>query len=1321
MSKGMTKDTGCPLQWTEDSANVKIATQKRHLIHAAALYLVVVAILWCVPACLYYRISQTGQAVVLTLVDTTSAELQNLAEPHLSSDSRTQDTTKNLSQTSTKDIETDSIVTIATSSVPTVLLSTENINTTDSDEIKQIIEDIKNGSEENIVLVVRAEQKSIEDISKNTFDTIVDINDKITKSNEDSFKIDESISSSGEFDSETTRSKFITGSSEEAASVILDGVVSPGAVEHHEDIPSFSEWAQKRLEEAEKKKTHPNASIQNPGGLGRGAGGMKVRSKNYASPDCGAKIVAVNPEARSARSVLVSTRDEYMLNTCTSRIWFIVELCEAIQAKKIELANFELFSSSPKDISVFVSDRFPTRDWSAVGHFTAKDERDIQSFALHPHLFGKFIKIELHSHYGSEHFCPISLFRAYGTSEFEVLETETDVQETSNNDDDDDDDDNDNDDDDEETLDGDGGESSRNLFGSARDAVIRIVKKAAAVFVKTGNFDMNNITKIQESIEDNIKSSFANCMTPRYTILCNNCTDDHFAKVFHLLSCQTGHLDSIIKITFINQALHRSELCGIYGVDLKKNNKNLNNKKHSRCMKNLPGHFLSSVLPSEYIVALCNIIATKERKLVVNSSNEAVGNMSTDNTLIIDALGSKLDVIDSITMPQISATCVSDPANCITTVNSFRETKRHTHDGSVIKDEILNIGVRDIKLPNTMEHFKTTEILASQIKPTKTFTKEDLKRHTSVPILEPSKDTAEETIQSEAVTTPSPLLNSATVTIKVIEEPALVGTSIDTVTQTVLSQLNTDNNNENAAGIDIAAMKVNVEIQKSEVVGAIKNEEKEEKFKEKDNEDIKLTAQEQLSLESLLSDLKDLEVDSHGQSNSASTVAPLAASNTPQQKESVFLRLSNRIKALEQNMSLSGQYLEELSRRYKKQVEEMQRSLERATAAISEELKKSEERESKRLEEITTLREELSSLSESMEVLLYDRNSWKSKISTFGQHIALILIEITVLILIISYCRRSSDNIDNINKKSKRIINNEISRRKSAESMDSNLMNKNRKRRPSEIASGIMGTYGDLMIDDRSELFKERKKKRKRESTIGMTSNISVVKRDILDKINPSRCASSIDCPNERELEYYSKKWPNSAPNFSYPSPKRQLINKFINDNENNINCMTQNRIIIDEIDGNDDVPELIIDGINEHGMPTDINEFDKGISRSNSPRHLGFFKNTQLHSPFFIKTAMKSRSKRKSNGNDSQNEVINSESSECYSRTSGSSRSGQDSPSSLIFLESPNNDSQHNGETSTNGHYCVSDDSGSGNTTPTSGKKLKKEGSLRKMVRKLF
>lgn len=54
-----------------------------------------------------------------------------------------------------------------------------------------------------------------------------------------------------------------------------------------------------------------------------------------------------------------------------------------------------------------------------------------------------------------------------------------------------------------------------------------------------------------------------------------------------------------------------------------------------------------------------------------------------------------------------------------------------------------------------------------------------------------------------------------------------------------------------------------------------------------------------------------------------------------QQKESVFVRLSNRIKVLERNMSLSGQYLEELSRRYKRQVDDMQKSLNRTLQVCS--------------------------------------------------------------------------------------------------------------------------------------------------------------------------------------------------------------------------------------------------------------------------------------------------------------------------------------------------------------------------------------------------
>lgn len=88
---------------------------------------------------------------------------------------------------------------------------------------------------------------------------------------------------------------------------------------------------------------------------------------------------------------------------------------------QIELANFELFSSILREFSVYVSDRIPSRDWTLLGQFEGKEVRTIQSFNLdHPSAFVKYIKVEFHSHYGSEHYCPISLFRVYGTSEFEV-------------------------------------------------------------------------------------------------------------------------------------------------------------------------------------------------------------------------------------------------------------------------------------------------------------------------------------------------------------------------------------------------------------------------------------------------------------------------------------------------------------------------------------------------------------------------------------------------------------------------------------------------------------------------------------------------------------------------------------------------------------------------------------------------------------------------------------------------------------------------------------------------------------------------------------
>lgn len=156
------------------------------------------------------------------------------------------------------------------------------------------------------------------------------------------------------------------------------------------------------------------------------------RSKNYASAEC-AKVVESNPEAKKASYIINDKIDDYMLNPCKTKIWFVIELCENIQAKRIELANYELFSSMPKDFTVHFSDTYPASDWKLVGQFTAIDSRTLQAFDLSQVGFGKFIRVEIHTHYGSEHYCPISEVKVYGASmvdEYDLHNSGTSKEET---------------------------------------------------------------------------------------------------------------------------------------------------------------------------------------------------------------------------------------------------------------------------------------------------------------------------------------------------------------------------------------------------------------------------------------------------------------------------------------------------------------------------------------------------------------------------------------------------------------------------------------------------------------------------------------------------------------------------------------------------------------------------------------------------------------------------------------------------------------------------------------------------------------------------
>ena len=156
-------------------------------------------------------------------------------------------------------------------------------------------------------------------------------------------------------------------------------------------------------------------------------GGSKL-TKNFATPDCSAKIVAANPESQGAGNVISHSKDEYFLNKCSDRSWFVVELCESIKALKVQLANFELYSSSPKDIRVSLGNVWPGRaqDWVEFGTFTYRDERTVQTFKCDQGVVGKFAKLEVLSHHGTEHYCPISLFKVFGISEIDLITEDLD-------------------------------------------------------------------------------------------------------------------------------------------------------------------------------------------------------------------------------------------------------------------------------------------------------------------------------------------------------------------------------------------------------------------------------------------------------------------------------------------------------------------------------------------------------------------------------------------------------------------------------------------------------------------------------------------------------------------------------------------------------------------------------------------------------------------------------------------------------------------------------------------------------------------------------
>ncbi|CAH1802917.1 unnamed protein product, partial [Owenia fusiformis] len=183
------------------------------------------------------------------------------------------------------------------------------------------------------------------------------------------------------------------------------------------NMMSFEDWKHHKSlsEQLDEKSKEENTQVKD------GSKSNKKR-QNQASAQCGAKVVAWNPEADNPHNILSENRDLYMINPCKAKKWVVIELCEPVQIDQIELANFELFSSTPDMLNITVSDRYPAKEWKKIGVVHAKDERAIQAFHFNRSssrvfmMYAKFVKIEMLTYYSNEHFCPMSIVRVFGTA-----------------------------------------------------------------------------------------------------------------------------------------------------------------------------------------------------------------------------------------------------------------------------------------------------------------------------------------------------------------------------------------------------------------------------------------------------------------------------------------------------------------------------------------------------------------------------------------------------------------------------------------------------------------------------------------------------------------------------------------------------------------------------------------------------------------------------------------------------------------------------------------------------------------------------------------
>ncbi|XP_061238633.1 SUN domain-containing ossification factor isoform X4 [Bos javanicus] len=823
---------------------------------------------------------------------------------------------------------------------------------------------------------------------------------KITKSE---FESKVSSSDQGGSDPKSALNASSNNLKNESSDYTKPGEIDPTPVTNSkdpEDIPTFDEW-KKKVMEVEKEKSLSAGQSMHPSSNGGLHATKKVQKNrnNYASVECGAKILAANPEAKSTSAILIENMDLYMLNPCSTKIWFVIELCEPIQVKQFDIANYELFSSTPKDFLVSISDRYPTNKWIKLGTFHGRDERNVQSFPLDEQMYAKYVKVELVSHFGSEHFCPLSLIRVFGTSMVEEYEEIADSQYQSERQElfDEDYD---------YPLDYNTGEdkSSKNLLGSATNAILNMVNIAANILgAKT-----EDLTEGNKTISENASATAAPKMPESAPVSAPvpshefETTEGHVHDI-ESLSPDTTKESPIVQLVQEEEEEASPSTVTLLGSGEQEDETSpwFESETQIFCSELTTICCISSF--SEYIYKWCSVRVARYRqrsRTALSKQKEYL--MSAEPPLVLPE--EPVDV--SLLQPP-----GGEPDS-----NKEKDAETSVLDdlSGVLQEDLINHTLDAIELEPSHPQTLSQSVLLD----------------VTPEINSLSKIEVSEPVKYEAGHSPSQVIPQDS-SVEVDNETEKRSESFSSIEKpTVISETKIlDKVMDNVVKEDINSMRITTklsetivppvntatmpDIEAGEAKMNIADTPKQISTPVVDSSSLPEVKDDEQSPEDvLLRGLQRTATDFYAELQNSSDLGYANGNlvHGSNQKESVFMRLNNRIKALEVNMSLSGRYLEELSQRYRKQMEEMQKAFNKTIVKLQNTSRIAEEQDQRQTEAIQLLQAQLTNMTQLVSNLSTTVAELKHEVSDRQSYlvISLVLCVVLGLMLCMQRCRNTS-------------------------------------------------------------------------------------------------------------------------------------------------------------------------------------------------------------------------------------------------------------------------------------------------------------------------